>query len=149
MQNKKNKLLTGFTIIELIVVIAIIAVLATIVLVNVTSYINKGKDSSIKGNMANMMTIAAAYYDDSSTAGGNGDYLGLANNAAYAAGFIAIEDANGGDGASDEITTLGDAWCIESGLNDTTVTNWCVDSTGYKGSTAECDATTADCAADA
>jgi len=137
----------GFTIIELIVVIAIIAVLATIVLVNVTSYINKGKDSSIKGNMANMMTIAAAYYD--STTGGNGDYLGLTTDAAYSAGVTAIDDANGGDAVTDEITAAGDAWCIESGLNDTTTTNWCVDSTGYKGSTAECDATTADCAADA
>ena len=147
MQNKKNKLLTGFTIIELIVVIAIIAVLATIVLVNVTSYINKGKDSAIKGNMANMMTIAAAYYDDSTK--GNGDYLGLTGDAAYSAGVTAIDDANGGDAVTDEITAVGDAWCIESGLNDATVTDWCVDSTGYKGSTAECDATTADCAADA
>ena len=42
----------GFTIIELIVVIAIIAVLATIVLVNVTQYINRGKDAAIKGNLS-------------------------------------------------------------------------------------------------
>ena len=41
----------GFTIIELLVVIAIIAVLAAIVLVNVTQYINKGKDAAIKGNL--------------------------------------------------------------------------------------------------
>ena len=36
----------GFTIIELIVVIAIIAILAAIVMVNVTQYINKGKDAA-------------------------------------------------------------------------------------------------------
>ena len=49
-----NKFSKGFTIIELIVVIAIIAVLAGIVLVNVTSYINKGKDAAV---IANMRTI--------------------------------------------------------------------------------------------
>ena len=42
----------GFTIIELIVVIAIIAILAAIVLVNVTSYINKAKDAAIKSDLA-------------------------------------------------------------------------------------------------
>lgn len=41
----------GFTIIELIVVIAIIAILASVVMVNVTQYINKSKDASIKANM--------------------------------------------------------------------------------------------------
>ena len=41
----------GFTIIELLVVIAIIAVLASIVLVNVSNYISKGKDAAAKGNL--------------------------------------------------------------------------------------------------
>ena len=36
----------GFTIIELLVVVAIIAVLTGIVLVNVTSYITKGRDAA-------------------------------------------------------------------------------------------------------
>ena len=36
MKTRNSRLLTGFTIIELIIVIAIIAVLAAIVLVNVT-----------------------------------------------------------------------------------------------------------------
>jgi prepilin-type N-terminal cleavage/methylation domain-containing protein len=53
----------GFTIIELIVVIAIIAVLAAIVLVNVTSYINKSRVAAIQGNMATLLTNGAAYVD--------------------------------------------------------------------------------------
>jgi len=53
----------GFTIIELIVVIAIIAVLAAIVMVNVTSYIAKSKDSAIKGNMHSMAVNSIKYYD--------------------------------------------------------------------------------------
>ncbi|MEI7424687.1 MAG: prepilin-type N-terminal cleavage/methylation domain-containing protein, partial [Candidatus Staskawiczbacteria bacterium] len=47
MQKSKS----GFTIIELIVVIAIIAILAAIVMVNVTQYINKSKDASVKVTM--------------------------------------------------------------------------------------------------
>jgi Tfp pilus assembly protein PilE len=133
----KNK---GFTIIELIVVIAIIAVLAAIVLVNVTQYIAKGKDASIKGNMASIATIAAAYYDNNTSS-----YTGLGSDAAYAAGIVAIDDANGSGTVTDEI--ISGAYCVESTLN--AGGSWCVDSTGYKGSTAECDATTADCAADA
>ena len=53
----------GFTIIELIVVIAIIAVLAGIVLVNVTSYINKGRDASVVGNLHTMLTNGAVFFD--------------------------------------------------------------------------------------
>lgn len=130
----------GFTIIELIVVIAIIAVLAAIVLVNVTSYIAKGKDSSIKGNMASMVTMDAAFYDE------NGTHVGLSANAAYASGVTAIDSANGVSGTVlDEMTAT--AWCLESDLNDGS--DWCVDNTGYKGGTADCDAGTADCAPDA
>ena len=136
----------GFTIIELLVVIAIIAVLAAVVLVNVTQYIAKGKDASIKGNMANMVTIAAAWYDSHSSV-----YTGVDADATFAAGLTAIGGANGtGKAQSVQISTgapVGGAFCIEAELNDGT--NWCVDSTGYKGATADCEAATADCAADA
>jgi len=140
----------GFTIIELIVVIAIIAVLAAIVLVNVTQYIAKGKDSSVKGNMSSMVTIAAAYFDNHTSS-----YTDLEGDAAYGAGIIAIEDANGTDNdvthyvATGQVTPeviAGSAFCISSKLNG--AGSWCVDSTGYKGDIADCDAATADCAAD-
>ena len=58
----------GFTIIELLVVVAIIAVLAAIVLVNVTAYINQGKNAAIKGNLATVLTNGAVFYDT------NGNY---------------------------------------------------------------------------
>lgn len=63
MKIKKDKFLAGFTIIELVVVIAIIAVLSAIVMVNVTSYIAKSKDSAIKGNMHSMAVNSIKYYD--------------------------------------------------------------------------------------
>ena len=143
LKNKKNRLLTGFTIIELIVVIAIIAVLAAIVLVNVTQYIAKGKDSSIKGNMSSMATIAAAYYDNNSSnflAGGS--TATTLNDAAWQAGVAAINDANG---PSNSVTSnvISSAWCVQSALNATG--SWCVDSTGYKGNTASCDNSAANC----
>lgn len=137
----------GFTIIELIVVIAIIAVLAAIVLVNVTQYISKGKDASIKGNMSSMATIAASYYDDNGS-----DFTtspGLAAYPAFAAGVTAIQDANGD--VAPTVSVIAAAWCIATPLNNTADGPWCVDSTGFKGkvsATTACDALTADCAAD-
>ena len=143
-KNKKTmKTSKGFTIIELLVVIAIIAVLAAVVLVNVSQYISKGKDAAIKGNMASIATIAAAVYDNNTSV--YTGTAGLAASAAYTAGIAAIDDANGATGTVlDEIIDA--AYCVESTLN--AGGSWCVDSTGYKGSTAECDAATADCAAD-
>ena len=60
----------GFTIIELLVVVSIIAVLTGIVLVNVTTYINKGKDAAAQGNLSTMLTNGAVFYDR------EGDYVG-------------------------------------------------------------------------
>ncbi|MDP2741313.1 MAG: prepilin-type N-terminal cleavage/methylation domain-containing protein [bacterium] len=77
----------GFTIIELIVVIAIIAVLAAIVMVNVTSYIAKGKDVSIKGNLSTALTNAAVYYDTIT------NYTSVCTDAVY--GFKTALDAAG------------------------------------------------------
>ena len=34
--------------------------------VNVTSYINKGKDAAIKGNLSTLLTNSAAYFDTNS-----------------------------------------------------------------------------------
>jgi len=142
----------GFTIIELIVVIAIIAVLAAIVLVNVTQYIAKGKDSAIKGNMSSMATIAAAFYDNNSSMfldSATPHVIDLSTDAAFAAGKAAIEDSNGpaNNVNSSRIAT---AWCVQSALNEAGK-YWCVDNTGYKGDTGNatsCDTDTADCAAD-
>ena len=115
----------GFTIIELIVVIAIIAVLAGIVLVNVTSYINKSKDAAIKGNMAGMITNAAVYYD--------------ANPAGTGAGFLATAPAlnaiaaiNTAKGAAPTSTNSGTNWCISSVEVANTALTYCVDNTGAK-----------------
>jgi len=123
--NKKSK---GFTIIELLVVVAIIAVLAAIVLVNVTQYINKGKDAAIKGNMSTILTNGAIHYDSA----GNYTAFPLAANPAYNGPAEAIEAANAAPTAW--VNGTGSAYCVKAVLKDTTT--YCVDSTGFKGALA-------------
>lgn len=137
--NKQNKLLTGFTIIELIVVIAIIAVLATIVLVNVTGYINKGKDASVQGNMATIMTNAAVYFD------ANGNYTDFATSSGYTSVSSAIQPNTAGKVAPTPYISAA-AYCVTAPLL-AAGTTYCVDSTGYKGApgTAPCSATDFTC----
>ena len=69
--NKENKIVAGFTIIELIVVIAIIAVLAGVVIINVTKYIQDFKVVAVKANMETIKKTASQMYVD------NGSYENL------------------------------------------------------------------------
>ncbi|OGZ69543.1 MAG: hypothetical protein A3F47_00960 [Candidatus Staskawiczbacteria bacterium RIFCSPHIGHO2_12_FULL_38_11] len=124
MITKKSK---GFTIIELLVVVAIIAVLAAIVLVNVTQYIAKGKNASIKGNMSTIRTNAAVWYDGQSPS----TYVGFAANSTYANPAAAIT-ANGGTPIEVETASKFCA-CTTMNVTNTEPTNstFCVDSAGY------------------
>ena len=66
MDIKKN--VTGaFTIIELLVVVAIVSVLTGIVLVNVTGYMNKGKNAAIKGSLDSLYKNVVIYYQKHQT----------------------------------------------------------------------------------
>ena len=142
----------GFTIIELIVVIAIIAVLAAIVLVNVTSYINKGKDAAIKGNLSSAMTNGAVYFDS------NGNYTAFC--ATQTATTLAAADAAWGTGGTaaiclantsvDGTTPIGGQWCACKQEKVDTAKYFCVDSSGKKIDSAtacatECVAATGKC----
>lgn len=124
---KKQK---GFTIIELIVVIAIIAVLAAIVLVNVTQYIAKSRNSAIKGNLASLLTNSATYYDTNSAA-----YTGFDTDASVGCDGP-IDAAITGAGGSLSCIATATAFCACSTLNTTTPepanSYFCVDSTGAK-----------------
>ena len=119
----------GFTIIELIVVIAIIAVLATIVMINVTSYIAKGKDASIQGNLANVLTNAAVFYDNNNT------YTGLCADPIVEAAIDAIDTTIGGTaGAATDCNVIaaGTSWAACAELINNTNEYYCVDSNGTK-----------------
>lgn len=132
----------GFTIIELLVVVAIIAVLAAIVLVNVTGYINQGKNAAIKGNLSTVLTNAAVWFDT------NGSYAVGATSATsfllssgYTAPATAAESANGAvtltsayNVATPASGTPATAWCACSVIRATSAESgtFCVDSSGYK-----------------
>ncbi len=125
MNKEANK--KGFTIIELLVVVAIIAVLTGIVLVNVTSYINKGKDAAIKGNLATLLTNGAVYFDS------NGNYTTFCTSS-MVAGKPIYDAINTAAGAAPTcaVKITNDAWCACSTLKTTAGNVFCVDSTGYK-----------------
>jgi prepilin-type N-terminal cleavage/methylation domain-containing protein len=118
----------GFTIIELLVVVAIIAVLAAIVLVNVTGYINQGKNASIKGNLATVLTNGAVFYDQS------GSYSGFCTNAYFTVPQAAVVAAGGT--TTCQANGANTAWCSCATLKTTSAepagSTYCVDSTGYK-----------------
>jgi prepilin-type N-terminal cleavage/methylation domain-containing protein len=118
----------GFTIIELIVVIAIIAVLAAIVMVNVTQYINKGKDAAVQGNLASVMTNAAVYAETAT------DLSAVCDAPAVASALAAADKAFDGDDTANEVTDCNDAaaaWAACGQLKGTD-SYFCVDSTGAK-----------------
>jgi len=115
-----------------LVVVAIIAVLAAIVLVNVTGYINQGKNAAVKGNLATMLTNGAVYYD------ANGNYTSFCASSGVTAPSAAVDSAltltAGTTAANCKPTAT--AWCTCSTLKTTTAepagSTFCVDSTGYK-----------------
>ena len=114
----------GFTIIELIIVIAIIAILAAVVLVNVTQYIQKGKDAAIKGDISSMQTDAAVYFDKQTSP----TYVNFKLDPLF--GTPAAAAVGQGATPPSESESLS-AYCVSTKLNDGTY--WCIDSTGYAG----------------
>lgn len=141
MKNLFRKSGAGFTIIELLVVIAIIAVLAAIVLVNVTGYINQGKNAAIKGNLATVMTNGAVFYDQ------NSNYTGFCGGVNFTAPSAAITAAGGT--AVCDVNAANTAWCACSTMKTTNGepagSTFCVDSTGYKKVTQNAGACAARC----
>ena len=118
----------GFTIIELLVVVAIIAVLTGIVLVNVTSYINKGKDAAIQGNLSSLTTNAAAYFD------ANGNYTAFCADATATNPLAAADKAYDGNSTADEVTDCNGAATAWAACSQLKVSDsyFCTDSTGAK-----------------
>lgn len=128
----KNK--KGFTIIELIVVIAVISVLASIILINVTGYINKSKEHAVKTEMSQVRQSAAIYFD----AHGNYSNFCDSTNAGIlfdsVSKFASITDWGCNNGTPHEKVCCRDKditkWgaCARLVIDETKA--WCVDSTG-------------------
>jgi len=135
MDIKKN--VTGaFTIIELLVVVAIVSVLTGIVLVNVTGYMNKGKNAAIKGSLDSLYKNAVIYYDANSvyTVWPDPVYPGFfaSLQAPPISGIGAYYGDDAGYVPSQPLTKW--CFCIALKAADDVPANstYCVDSSGYK-----------------
>ena len=113
--------------------VAIIAVLASIVLVNVTQYISRGRDAAVKANMSTILTNSAVFFDN------GGTYTGFGADSGYTVPAAAVVAA--GKVVTPGIITAGDKFCACATLYDTTNTTYCIDSSGYKKATATACAT--------
>jgi len=134
----KNK---GFTLIELLVVIAIIGILSSVVLASLTSARQKGKVAAIQSTMSSMRAQAEVGMSNGkyvvnicavNSAGGGLSTLLASLNAASKA-------TNVGCGQDTAVTVAPYKWAAQAGLPVTSSTPagtyFCVDSTGFSGTT--------------
>ncbi len=127
----------GFTILELMVVVVIVAVLTAIVLSNISQYVNRGKNSSIKGNLTSVFTNSAVYFD------ANANYNVFCNTSYVLTAQASIAKSNGGaagtwnctcDTAACAAAPIATKFCaaaMETPVG-ATGTVFCVDYTGVK-----------------
>ncbi len=121
--NKDIKKSRGFTLVEMLVVLAIIAILASVVLYSATKYINKGRDATIKGNLAILVTAGEVWYDK--------------NGSTYA-GFCGSNDVTKAlnetpTATTDEkcnVNSAGTAWAVCAKEFENNIKAYCVDSKG-------------------
>ncbi len=149
---KKNK---GFTLIELLVVIAIIGILSSVILASLNNARDKGKDASVKSQLASMKAQGELFYSQ------NGElYTGVCTKGKEADGGFGISTDPGllqaivGATAIDStlnttytvagaynLVTCHDSensWAAEAPMNESAsgtgnANMFCVDSTGYSG----------------
>ncbi len=131
----------GFTLIELLVVIAIIGILSSVVLSSLNSARAKGKDASAKSELASVRSQASLYYDENAQSFG-ADGTSCSNADSLFDPGVTNSVHNLISAAQTAVTgSAGPAVCANSasayvvGLPLLNGENWCVDSTGYSGTT--------------
>jgi Tfp pilus assembly protein PilE len=128
---------TGFTVMELIIVIAIMAILSTIIAVNVKSYLLKGREAAIKGNMHSIASGATVFFDSEKKWN---NVFNRVNNPSIFSAMDAINKATAPNIVSYALKSDNSSWCVCSPLlqavmiisNSSPVNTYCVDSSGYR-----------------
>lgn len=128
----------GFTLIELLVVIAIIGILSSVVLASLNTARSRGTDANIKANLATIAVQAELYYDSNSN-----QYAGSSVTACNAASSI-FADTTISQAITEVQSRSSDVDCTANttvyavsahlpGVSTTTDDNYCIDSTGFRG----------------
>ena len=128
--NKKELALrdsNGFTLIELLVVIAIIGILASIVLVSLNDARNKGYDTQIKSDVAQLRNQIELCYDNN-----NGTYVGC-TTASADVDTLTPPSCAGGAATAYVITVTATNYAVSNALCSDTTKYWCVDNQGNVG----------------
>lgn len=131
-----SKLLTGFTIIELLIVMAIIAILSGIILFSIIQYISSGKDANISGNLSVLVPVGEIYYNNSGET-----YSDFCDSEVVKNAFSQMpknftgscyDESNNPAGACCGVSVIGDKWaaCARKFANSEKA--FCVDSRGIK-----------------
>jgi prepilin-type N-terminal cleavage/methylation domain-containing protein len=142
----------GFTLIELLVVIAIIGILSAVVLASLSTARTKGQDAAIQSDLNTIQTQAEIYYNG---AGGN-SYGTSATPAGTCSGATSmfsdtvignavkgIMSNNGGAAASTQCDSNGSAYAVKAkSATNSGSTYFCVDSTGFSGTSTSMTAAT-------
>jgi prepilin-type N-terminal cleavage/methylation domain-containing protein len=121
---------SGFTLVEVMVVVTILVILSSVVLFTVSYYINKSKDSNIKGNLAILIAAGEVYY----TGPGRNSY-GIPNEENFCSSNVVVNAFSQIPPSSYplcNVNSFGDKWAACAQLFTDKDKTFCVDSRGVK-----------------